>query len=106
MKKNQTMVAAGLAAALLLTAYGVGAQTHPEQEEVPNKPGFFRQLGSSLNDAGQQMIGVKPAHNGAKASVSGGAIYVPVGGAGKLNLSPENGRQEAVGQAACFSVLA
>jgi hypothetical protein len=96
MKKNQTMAATGLAAALLLTAYGVVAQTHPEQEEVPNKPGFFRQLGSSLNDAGQQMIGVKPAHNGAKASVSGGAIYVPVGGAGKLpGLFKQDNHQQA-----------
>lgn len=84
MKKNQTMVVAGLAAALLLGAPGVGAQIHPEQEEVPNKPGFFRQLGTSLKDAGQQMVGVKPAEGGPKATANGGAIYVPVGGAGKL----------------------
>ncbi|WP_126946273.1 hypothetical protein [Xanthomonas sp. BRIP62409] len=96
MKKNQTIAATALAAALLLTASGVGAQTHPEQEAVPNKPGFFRQLGSSLKDAGQQMVGVKPAHSGAKTSVSGGAIYVPVGGAGKIRgLFKQDNHQQA-----------
>ena len=84
MKKNQTMAATGLAAALLLASYGVGAQTHPEQEEAPNRPGFFRQLGKSLKDAGGQMIGVKPP--GATASQASGnqPIYIPVSGAGKL----------------------
>jgi len=51
MKKIETKIAAGLAAALLLTAYSARGQSHPEQEEVPNKPGFFRQLGTSLKDA-------------------------------------------------------
>jgi len=84
MKKNQTMAATGLAAALLLAAYGVGAQTHPEQEEAPNRPGFFRQLGTSLKNAGQEMIGVKPI--GAAASQASGnqPIYTPLSGAGKL----------------------
>ena len=71
MKKNQTRMACGLAAALLLTAHGAGAQSHPEQEEMPNKPGFFRQLGTSLKNAGQEMVGVKPAKGGAKST--GGA---------------------------------
>lgn len=94
MKKIETRMAAGLATALLLTAQGVGAQTHPEQEEVANRPGFFRQLGKSLKDAGQQMVGVKPAQSG--ASVSGGAIYVPVGGAGKLpGLFKQDNHQQA-----------
>lgn len=84
MKKIETRMAAGLAAALLLTAQGASAQSHPEQQELPNKPGFFRQLGTSLREAGQQMVGVKPAQSGAKTSVTGGAIYAPVGGAGKL----------------------
>ncbi len=82
--KNQTRVAAGLAAALLLTAQGVSAQSHPEQEEVPNKPGFFRQLGASLKDAGQQMVGVKPAQGGSKSATAPGAIYSPVSGGGKI----------------------
>lgn len=84
MKKIETRMAAGLAAALLLTAHGAGTQTQPEQEERPNKPGFFRQLGSSLKDAGQQMVGVKPVQVGAKPSAEGGVIYVPVSGTGKL----------------------
>gem|GEM_PF-5440806 len=68
MKKIETRMAAGLAAALLLTAYSVGAQSHPEQEEAPNRPGFFRQLGTSLKNAGGQMVGAKPAQGGAKAA--------------------------------------
>lgn len=63
------------------------AQPHPEQEEVPNKPGFFRQLGASLKDAGQQAIGVKssPTNRAAPERSNGlGAIYTPLSGAGKL----------------------
>jgi len=98
--KNQTRMAAGLAAALLLVAQVATAQSHPEQEEVPNKPGFFRQLGTSLKDAGQQMVGVKPAHSGAKTRVSGEAIYVPVGGAGKIRglFKQDNHRQAQQGK--------
>lgn len=33
MKKIETRMAAGLAAALLLTAYSAGAQSYPEQEK-------------------------------------------------------------------------
>lgn len=84
MKKIETRMAAGLAAALLLTAYSAGAQSHPEQEEAPNRPGFFRQLGTSLKNAGGQMVGVKPAQGGAKAAAGAGAIYAPVSGGGKL----------------------
>ncbi|MEW2848034.1 MULTISPECIES: hypothetical protein [Stenotrophomonas] len=83
MKKNQRMATA-LAAAFLLTSQSAGAQTHPEQEEIPSKPGFFRQLGSSLKDAGQQMMGVKPAAGSTTTTGSNGAIYAPVSGAGKL----------------------
>jgi len=82
--KNQTRMAAGLAAALLLTVQGVGAQSHPEQEEAPNHPGFFRQLGTSLKNAGGQMVGVQPGQGGFKPSASAGAIYAPVSGSGKL----------------------
>lgn len=83
MKKIETRMAAGLVAALLLTSHAAGAQSHTKQEEAPNRPGFFRQLGSSLKDAGQQMVGVKPAQ-GTKATVGGGDIYTPVSGAGKI----------------------
>lgn len=91
---------AGLAAALLLTAQGAVAQSHPEQEETSNKPGFFRQLGSSLKDAGQQMVGVKPAQGGAKKGADGEAIYAPVSGAGKLPglFNPDNHQQAQLGK--------
>ncbi|WNH49587.1 hypothetical protein PDM28_04520 [Stenotrophomonas aracearum] len=96
MKKIETRIATALAAALLLTAQGAAAPSHPEQEERPNKPGFFRQLGSSLKDAGQQMVGVKPTQGGANASADGGAIYVPVSGAGKLpGLFKQDNHQQA-----------
>lgn len=95
MKKIETRMAASLATVLLLTAYSAGAQSHYEQEEVPNLPGFFRQLGSSLKDAGQQMVGVKPTP-GSKASAGGEAIYVPVGGAGKIRgLFKQDNHQQA-----------
>lgn len=84
MKTNQPWVATGLATALLLTAQGVGAQTHPEQEEVANRPGFFRQLGKSLKDAGGQVIGVKPTGVSGSQSSGSQAIYTPVSGAGKI----------------------
>lgn len=96
MKKIKTRMAASLAAALLLAAQGAGAQSHPEQEEVPNKPGFFRQLGSSLKNAGQQMVGVKPAQGGFKTDGAPGAIYTPISGASKLpNLFRSDNHQQA-----------
>ncbi len=82
--KNQTRMAASLAAALLLATQVAAAQSHPEQEEAPNRPGFFRQLGTTLKNAGGQMVGVKPAQGGAKAAAGAGAIYAPVSGGGKL----------------------
>ncbi|WP_329913659.1 hypothetical protein [Stenotrophomonas sp. SMYL86] len=82
--KNQTRMAAGLAAALLLATQVAAAQSHPEQEEAPNRPGFFRQLGTSLKNAGGQMVGVQPGQGGSKPSASAGAIYAPLSGPGKL----------------------
>lgn len=100
MKKIETRMTAGLAAALLLTAYSAGAQSHPEQEEVPNKPGFFRQLGASLKNAGGQMVGVKPAQGGAKAAAGAGSIYTPVNGAGKIQglFKTDNHQQAQLGK--------
>jgi hypothetical protein len=96
MKKIETRIAGGLAVALLLTAYSAGAQSHPEQQGIPNKPGFFRQLGASLKDAGQQMVGVKPAQGGPKTDGPHGAIYTPIGGASKLpNLFRSDNHQQA-----------
>lgn len=40
---------------LALASFPTLAQDQPEQ-----KPGFFRQLGDSLKDAGQRMVGAKP----------------------------------------------
>lgn len=82
--KNQTRLVAGLVGALALICQAASAQTHPEREEIPSKPGFFRQLGSSLKDAGQQMVGVKPAAGGTSTTGSNGAIYAPVSGPGRL----------------------
>ncbi|MCS4236801.1 hypothetical protein [Stenotrophomonas sp. BIGb0135] len=96
MRKFETKMAISLAAALLLTSYAAGAQSHAEQEEVPNRPGFFRQLGASLKDAGQQMVGVKPAQGSSKSTAASGAIYSPVSGAGKLrNLFKTGNHQQS-----------
>lgn len=84
MKKNQTRMATALAAALLLSAHAVSAQEAAQPKPEPERPGFFRQLGTSLKNAGQEMIGVKPT--GATASQASGnqPIYTPVSGAGKI----------------------
>ncbi|WP_165710928.1 hypothetical protein [Stenotrophomonas maltophilia] len=84
MKKNQTRMATALAATLLLSAHAASAQEAAQPNPESGKPGFFRQLGKSLKDAGGQMIGVKPT--GATASQASGnqPIYAPVSGAGKL----------------------
>lgn len=82
MKKIETRMAAGLAAALLLTTQV--AQAHADQDDGSKKVGFFRQLGGSLKDAGQQMVGVKPDQGSSKSTAASGAIYSPVGGAGKI----------------------
>lgn len=83
MKKNQTRMAAALVATLLLSAHVVSAQEASQSNPESGKPGFFRQLGTSLKNAGQEMMGGKPA--GATTQASGNQpIYAPVSGAGKL----------------------
>lgn len=83
MKKNQTRMATALVATLLLSAHVVSAQEARQSNPESGKPGFFRQLGTSLKNAGQEMIGVKPA--GATTQASGNQpIYAQVSGAGKL----------------------
>ncbi|EKQ61978.1 hypothetical protein WS7_06195 [Xanthomonas citri pv. malvacearum str. GSPB2388] len=81
-------------AALLAFSMTCAAQA---QDNQPQKPGFFRQLGGSLKDAGKQMMGIKPTANGsAGTQASGGAIYSPVSGAGKLpNLFKADNHQQA-----------
>ncbi|WP_058363006.1 hypothetical protein [Xanthomonas translucens] len=52
------------------------------QDAQDQKPGFFRQLGGSLKDAGKQMVGIKP--NAQAGSSGSGPSYTPLSGAGKL----------------------
>jgi len=84
MKKNETRMATALAAALLLSAHVVSAQEASQSNPESGKPGFFRQLGTSLKNAGQEMIGVKPT--GAAGNQHGGnhVIYSPLSGTGKI----------------------
>ncbi|MBN6111389.1 hypothetical protein [Xanthomonas bonasiae] len=80
------MKTARIAGAVLLAAsLAVTAQAQDAQDQ---KPGFFRQLGGSLKDAGKQMVGIKPnagSKSTAQAGSSGsGPTYTPLSGAGKL----------------------
>ncbi|MEB1902948.1 hypothetical protein VDR63_20835 [Xanthomonas campestris pv. campestris] len=70
---------AALLALTLVSPFTTHAQDVPAQ-----KPGFFRQLGKGLGDAGKQMVGIKP-NSGTKArSQANGSIYTPISGAGRL----------------------
>jgi len=82
--KDTTRMAAALAAALLLSAHAVSAQEAAQPKPESERPGFFRQLGTSLKNAGQEMIGVKPS--GATSTQASGnqPIYNPVSGSGKI----------------------
>ncbi|TSK01617.1 hypothetical protein FPL06_15860 [Xanthomonas citri pv. glycines] len=74
-----------LAVLLALTLVSTTAKAQEQTPTTPQKPGFFRQLGGSLKDAGQQMVGIKPSNGGKTGNqASGGAIYTPISGAGKL----------------------
>lgn len=84
MKKNQTRMATALAAALLLSAHAVSAQEAAQPKPESERPGFFRQLGTSLKNAGQEMIGVKPAGASKTQPAGNEVIYTPVSGAGKI----------------------
>lgn len=77
-------MAAALAAALSLSGQIASAQEAAQPNPESGKPGFFRQLGKSLKDAGGQMIGVKPTGASGTQSASNAAIYTPVNGAGKI----------------------
>lgn len=61
---------------LAMASFPTLAQDQPEK-----KPGFFRQLGTSLKNAGQEMVGAKP-RSGTRAQT--GPIYTPISGAGKI----------------------
>ncbi|QSQ54573.1 hypothetical protein ISN36_09185 [Xanthomonas translucens pv. undulosa] len=77
-------VVALIALALAPSALSWAQAARPAaSEEV--KPGFFRQLGASLKDAGQQALGAKPQGRVAgKQSSASGSIYAPITGTGKL----------------------
>ncbi|UYK83742.1 hypothetical protein NG827_14875 [Xanthomonas sacchari] len=75
----------GAFAALLALMLVAPGSAHAQDGSDP-KPGFFRQLGGSLRDAGKQIVGIKPNADGkSTARTSGtGPLYTPLSGAGKL----------------------
>ncbi|MCW0390825.1 hypothetical protein [Xanthomonas sacchari] len=77
----------GAFAALLALMLVAPGSAHAQDDSDP-KPGFFRQLGGSLKDAGQRMVGIQPKAGikpTAQASSSGsGPLYTPLSGAGTL----------------------
>ena len=76
---------------LALASFSTLAQDQPEQ-----KPGFFRQLGDCLKDAGQRMVGAKP-RSGPHAKA--GPLHTPIRGAGRINgLYKSEDHQQAQGQ--------
>jgi hypothetical protein len=75
MMKRLNGIAASMATALLLATPLAVAQDQPAP-----KPGFFRQLGDSLKDAGERMVGAKP-RPGTRAQT--GPIYTPLAGPGR-----------------------
>ncbi len=89
----------GAVASLLALSFSLPVLAQEEVPAAPNKPSFFRQLGTSLKDAGQQAIGVKasPTNRAAPGHSNGlGAIYTPLSGAGKLpNLFRADNHQQA-----------
>lgn len=77
MMKRLNGIAASMATALLLATPLAVAQDQPAP-----KPGFFRQLGDSLKDAGERMVGAKPRSGTRNAT---GPLYTPISGAGRIN---------------------
>jgi hypothetical protein len=68
--------------AVALLALAIASFPALAQQPAEPKPGFFRQLGKSLKDAGQQALGTKPA---AGAAMAAGPLYTPISGAGRIN---------------------
>lgn len=89
-----------LALAGALAAAAASAASAQEGSPPPaEKPGFFRQLGDSLKDAGQRSVGVKPKARNAGAAGSLVA-YTPISGAGRLQglYSGQDHRQAQAGR--------
>ncbi|KEZ96907.1 hypothetical protein A11M_0113125 [Xanthomonas vasicola pv. vasculorum NCPPB 895] len=70
--------------AALLALTLVSPLTAHAQDTQPQKPGFLRQLGGSLKDAGQRMVGIQPSAGTKAGSQGTGSVYEPLSGAGKL----------------------
>lgn len=68
--------------AVALLALAIASFPALAQAPAETKPGFFRQLGNSLKDAGQQALGARPAASSASTS---GPLYTPISGAGRIN---------------------
>lgn len=86
-----------LTALLAFTLISTAASSQA-QDNQPQKPGFFRQLGGNLKDAGKQMVGIKPARAGkdGRQPSNAGPIYSPISGTGKLpNLFKADNHQQA-----------
>ncbi|MBN5141386.1 hypothetical protein JY471_02465 [Stenotrophomonas maltophilia] len=80
---------------LLIPSASGWAQNSPSTTADPVKPGFFRQLGRSLKDAGQQALGATPA-TGSRAAT--GPLYAPISGAGRINGLFKNENHQAAQQ--------
>ncbi|UYK75269.1 hypothetical protein NG825_11925 [Xanthomonas sacchari] len=79
---------AGQGAFVALLALTLVAPAFAQAEDTQaQKPGFFRQLGGSLRDAGKQIVGIKPNADGKSSArtSSTGPLYTPLSGAGKLH---------------------
>ncbi|WP_242900103.1 hypothetical protein [Stenotrophomonas maltophilia] len=81
--------------AVALLAFAIASAPALADEPADRKPGFFRQLGKSLKDAGQQAIGAKPAASGAAAA---GPLYTPISGAGRITGLFKNENHQAAQQ--------
>jgi len=68
--------------AVALLALAIASFPALAQQPAEPKPGFFRQFGKSLKDAGQQALGAKPA---AGTTPAVGPLYMPINGVGRIN---------------------
>jgi len=81
--------------AVALLALAIASFPALAQAPSETKPGFFRQLGKSLKDAGQQALGAKPATSSTSAA---GPLYTPISGAGRINGLFKNENHQAAQQ--------
>ncbi len=91
-----------MVALLALTLASTAASAQEDSSSTTaQKPGFFRQLGKGLADTGKQMVGIKPkAVGNGTSQASGGAIYTPVAGAGRIQglFKRDNHQQAQLGR--------